>query len=100
MNVHFCVEGLPYVFHKQEFDDISQLLLMKDAGTIMKFSTEHEGSCFIEARIIKTSFETILDSSNGIKEQFFEVHLFVEDEELKKRYLVVQERIAKRGVII
>ncbi|WP_044338092.1 hypothetical protein [Rossellomorea aquimaris] len=86
MDVHFCVEGLPYVFHKQKFDDISPLLLMKEAGTIMKFSTEHEGSCFMEARIIKTSFETILDSSNGIIEQFLAVHLFVEDEELKKGF--------------
>ncbi|MCA1064890.1 hypothetical protein QTG56_09810 [Rossellomorea sp. AcN35-11] len=87
MIVHFCVEGHPYVFHKQEFNDISPLLLMKDAGTLMKFSAEQEGSCFIEARIIKTSFETILDSSGEIKEQFLAVHLFVEDEDLKKRFV-------------
>ncbi|WP_064092796.1 hypothetical protein [Rossellomorea aquimaris] len=90
MNVHFCVEGLPYVFHKQEFKDISHLLLMKEAGTIMKFSTELEDSCFIEARIIKTSFETVLDTVNGIKEQFLAVHLFVENEDLKKRFFAAK----------
>jgi hypothetical protein len=80
MNVHFCIEGQPEIFHKQEFEDISALLKMKEAGTLLTFKFEREESCFIEGRIIKTSFETLLDPNKEIIDQFLVVHLFVENE--------------------
>jgi hypothetical protein len=80
MNVHFCIEGQHEIFHKQEFEDISPLLKMKEAGTLLTFKFEREESSFIEGRIIKTSFETLLDHNKEIIEQFLVVHLFVENE--------------------
>jgi hypothetical protein len=80
MNVHFCIEGQPEVFHKQDFEDISPLLKMKEAGTLLTFKFEREESSFIEGRIIKTSFETLLDHNKEIIEQFLVVHFYVENE--------------------
>jgi hypothetical protein len=56
------------------------LLKMKEAGTLLTFKFEREESSFIEGRIIKTSFETLLDHNKEIIEQFLVVHLFVEND--------------------
>jgi hypothetical protein len=87
MNVHFCVEGSYEIFHRQAFEDISPLLKMKEAGTLIKFTNESEDNCRIEGRIIKTSFETVLHSNQDIKEQVLVVHLFVENEEMRERLI-------------
>ncbi|WP_175990539.1 hypothetical protein [Bacillus sp. Marseille-Q1617] len=83
MYVHFCVEGHSEIFHKQEFEDITPLLKMKEAGTLLTFKDERKESCFIEGRIIKTSFETLLDSNKEVKEQTLVVHLYVENEDMR-----------------
>ncbi|MGR3765530.1 hypothetical protein [Rossellomorea sp. NS-SX7] len=83
MNVHFCVEGQSEIFHEQEFEDITPLLKMKESGTLLTFRDEQEKSCFIEGRIIKTSFETRLDSKREVIGQVFVVQLYVENEEMR-----------------